>query len=78
MRVTNTGVTAFITGRGEVLDATEGFRPEVRTWTVARGSGGQTFYTRFGDLFVGMCAALSLAAVALSWRKGKRISTTRD
>lgn len=73
LRVTNTGITAFITARGEVLDATEGFRPGVRTWVVNRGPGGQTFYTRFGDLFVGLCAALSLLVVALSWRKGKSI-----
>ncbi|HWT00150.1 MAG TPA: apolipoprotein N-acyltransferase [Pyrinomonadaceae bacterium] len=72
VRVTNTGITAFVTERGDVLDATEGFRPEVRTWAVGRGSAGKTFYTRFGDLFVGMCAALSLIVVALSWRKGAR------
>lgn len=77
VRVTNTGVTAFITGRGEVLDATEGFRPEVRTWAVAGAAGGQTFYTRFGDIFVGLCAALSILVVALSWRKGRRVSTMR-
>jgi apolipoprotein N-acyltransferase len=73
VRVTNTGITAFITERGDVLDATEGFRPEARTWAVSRGTGAKTFYTRFGDLFVGLCAALSLIVVALSWRKGNRI-----
>jgi apolipoprotein N-acyltransferase len=73
LRVTNTGITAFITGRGEVLGATEGFRPEVRTWVVNRGPGGETFYTQFGDLFVGLCAALSILVVALSWRRGRRV-----
>jgi apolipoprotein N-acyltransferase len=69
VRVTNTGITAFITERGQVLDATEGFQPAVRTWTVSRNLEGQTFYTRFGDLFVGLCAAVSLLITVLSWRK---------
>jgi len=73
VRVTNTGITAYITERGDVLDATEGFRPEVRTWVVGRGNGAKTFYTRFGDVFVGLCAALSILVVALSWKKGKSI-----
>ena len=52
LRVMNTGITAFITERGRVLDETQGFQPEVRTWMVARATSGKTLYTRFGDLFV--------------------------
>jgi len=69
LRVTNTGITAFITNRGEVRDATGGFQPAVRTWTVSRSHEGKTFYTRFGDLFVMLCAAISLPLVIVSWRK---------
>lgn len=69
LRVTNTGITAFITNRGEVRDATAGFQPDVRTWMVSQNHEGKTFYTRFGDLFVGLCALLSLAVVVVSWRK---------
>jgi apolipoprotein N-acyltransferase len=69
LRVTNTGITAFITNRGEVRDATAGFQPAVRTWTVSRNFEGQTFYTRFGDVFVGLCALVSLLIVVASWRK---------
>jgi apolipoprotein N-acyltransferase len=72
LRVTNTGITAFITGRGEVLDATTGFQPAVRTWTVYRATNGKTFYTKFGDLFAGLCALMSLVIVVLSWRKNRR------
>ncbi|MDQ3821542.1 MAG: apolipoprotein N-acyltransferase, partial [Acidobacteriota bacterium] len=72
VRVTNTGITAYITESGEVRDATEGFRPAVRTWTVSRSENGKTFYTRFGDLFVWLCAAMSLIVVAISWRRIKR------
>jgi apolipoprotein N-acyltransferase len=69
LRVTNTGITAFITERGEVRDATTGFQPEVRTWTVHRSLEGKTFYTRFGDLFVWLCALMSLVVIVISWRK---------
>jgi apolipoprotein N-acyltransferase len=72
LRVTNTGITAFITGRGEVLDATAGFQPMVRTWTVYRATNGKTFYTKFGDLFAGLCALMSLVILVLSWRKNRR------
>jgi apolipoprotein N-acyltransferase len=72
LRVTNTGITAFITEHGRVLDATQGFQPEVRTWTVNRSANGKTFYTKFGDLFAWVCTALSLIAVAISWRRTKQ------
>jgi apolipoprotein N-acyltransferase len=72
LRVTNTGITAFITARGEVLDATAGFQPMVRTWAVYRATNGKTFYTKFGDIFAGLCALMSLAIVVLSWRKKRR------
>jgi apolipoprotein N-acyltransferase len=78
LRVTNTGITAFITERGEVQGATEGFQPTFRTWTVNRNFEGNTFYTRFGDLFVGLCAVISLAVVVISWRKDKRTLPIAD
>src|SRR6185436_11760045 len=37
LRVTNTGITAYITTNGEVKDATEGFQTEVRTWSIDSG-----------------------------------------
>jgi apolipoprotein N-acyltransferase len=60
LRVTNTGITAYISERGEVRDATRGFEPATRTWTVRRAASGKTFYTKQGELFVFICAALSL------------------
>src|SRR5918912_954761 len=51
LRVTNTGISARISGRGEVSDETRGFEPAVRAWTINRAGTGQTFYTRHGDLF---------------------------
>ena len=68
LRVTNTGISAAVTARGEVRDATEGFVPAVRTWTVARAGGGQTFYTRHGDAFVWLCAAVSVLALLMTFK----------
>jgi apolipoprotein N-acyltransferase len=68
LRVTNTGISAYITPRGEVLDATEGFQPAVRTWTVARAASGKTFYTKHGDLFPAICVALSVLALAATFK----------
>src|SRR6266550_5015755 len=69
LRVTNTGITAYITSRGEIEDATSAFQRTVRTWKVFAPQYGQTFYTRYGDLFVGLCGALSLLVIALSFKK---------
>jgi apolipoprotein N-acyltransferase len=66
LRVTNTGITARVTPRGEVLDATDKFQTAARVWTVSKAEGGETFYTRFGDLFVMLCAALTVALAALA------------
>jgi apolipoprotein N-acyltransferase len=66
LRVTNTGISAYITPRGEVLDATEGFQTATRIWPVTRATGSKTFYTAHGDLFVGLCAAVSLLLIISS------------
>jgi apolipoprotein N-acyltransferase len=71
LRVTNTGISAYINARGEVSDATRGFEPAVRTWTVNRAAGGKTFYTLYGDVFAWACAALSILILALTSQKFK-------
>ena len=77
LRVTNTGISAYVTARGEVKDATQSFQPAVRTWTVTRTANERTFYTRRGDLFVGACAVLSLLMIALSFMAGDKAKPTR-
>lgn len=67
LRVTNTGISALITARGRVLDETQGFEPAVRTWTVARVSEGQTFYTKHGDVFAFACVLVSLLALTTTF-----------
>jgi apolipoprotein N-acyltransferase len=70
LRVTNSGITAYVTPRGEVKDATGSFRTEVRVWKIKANEHANTFYSRRGDLFVGFCTAVSvLAFTATFWRR---------
>jgi apolipoprotein N-acyltransferase len=80
LRVTNTGITTFITTSGVVRDATEGFKPDVRIWTISAARNEATFYTRHGDLFVAACAVLSLLVVVLSFKRtsGQRARANAD
>jgi apolipoprotein N-acyltransferase len=72
LRVTNTGITAFITRTGQLIDATEGFKPEVRIWTVGQTEPRTTFYTRHGDLFAIAWALFSLLIFVLTFRRSLR------
>ncbi|MCA1567547.1 MAG: apolipoprotein N-acyltransferase [Acidobacteria bacterium] len=69
LRVTNTGISAHISPQGVVSDATGSFEPATRTWTITRATGGKTFYTRRGDLFVALCAAFSILMIATTIKK---------
>ena len=60
LRVTNSGISAYITSQGEVWDATDSFSPAVRIWRIGGTQSTQTFYSRYGDVFVAACTFLSL------------------
>ncbi len=70
LRVTNSGISAYITSNGEVRDATQGFQTDVRTWSIARADSAATFYSRRGDLFAGVTTVLSLLLIAGSFVGG--------
>jgi apolipoprotein N-acyltransferase len=72
LSVTNTGITAFITTRGETKDATSGFKPEVRIWNVSGSQSQDTFYTKHGDVFVISCAVVSLLIFVFTFVGGAR------
>jgi apolipoprotein N-acyltransferase len=74
LRVTNTGITAYISNRGELLDATSGFQTVTRIWRLSPETSGQTFYTRHGDWFVGLCGLVSLVFLILSVRRFRDLS----
>jgi apolipoprotein N-acyltransferase len=60
LRVTNVGITAYITPRGEVLDATQPYTEDTRVWSVEKSDGGETIYVRFGDWFAWLCSVLTV------------------
>jgi apolipoprotein N-acyltransferase len=72
LRVTNTGLSAWIQERGNVHGVTEPFETDVRVWSITPTATGTTFYTRHGDSFVQICAAITLlviGALFVSWRR---------
>ena len=72
LRVTNSGISAYITINGEVRDATEGFQTATRIWSIAPNENADTFYSRRGDLFVGSATALSVLLFAGSFVRRTR------
>jgi apolipoprotein N-acyltransferase len=60
LRVTNSGVTAYINSRGAVQDLTRPFEADVRVWSVDHSYSHDTGYTDHGDLFVELCAVITL------------------
>jgi len=77
VRVTNSGITAYISSTGQARDETNGFQPEVRTWTVSRRDAGTTFYSRHGDAFVYGCAWISLGIISASLMRKRTVSEAR-
>jgi apolipoprotein N-acyltransferase len=70
VRVTNTGLTAIIDPRGEMVRTLPTFAPGVLTASVPIMTG-ETFYVRYGDWFAWMMVGASLAIVLRRWRRGK-------
>ncbi|HEY2963491.1 MAG TPA: apolipoprotein N-acyltransferase, partial [Pyrinomonadaceae bacterium] len=64
LRVTNSGVSAEIDDDGTVRDQTVPFQEDVRHWWLGTPSIESTFYTRHGDLFVHICAAITVIMFA--------------
>lgn len=69
LRVTNVGVTAYITENGQVLDAAPTYQEATRVWSVSKSDGSQTFYVKYGDWFAWLCTVVTLGLLALSLRK---------
>ena len=70
LRVTNTGITAAITSRGEVVDPTQGFEKDVRVWRVSgQQDSSNTFYIKYGDIFAVSCAVITLVLLVVSFRR---------
>ena len=63
LRVTNTGLSASIASDGRIEELTEGFVTDAKVWPLRKSKANSTFYTRHGDLFVQVCAVLTLLVV---------------
>ena len=77
VRVTNTGISAYIDSNGSVQRRDAEFSGSVRTWTVSKTATGTTFYSRHGDVFVYGCALISLGFISATFmtrRKGTHAS----
>ncbi len=60
LRVTNVGITAYITEKGTVLDPAPVYQEDTRVWTVSKSDGSQTFYVRYGDWFAWLCSVVTI------------------
>jgi apolipoprotein N-acyltransferase len=74
LRVTNVGISGYITPEGKILDETKSYVADTRVWQVYKSDGSRTVYVRYGDWFAILCAALSLVLLALSFRRVKNKS----
>lgn len=61
LRVTNSGISARISARGEVIEQTPSFQATVRVWPVEKVVTAPTFYAAHGDLFAVTCLLVGLA-----------------
>ncbi len=74
VRAANTGITGVVDATGKIREATTLF---VRTGVLANvapgtpGPAGLTFYTRHGDLFAYLSAALAVLILGLHWATGR-------
>lgn len=69
LRVTNTGITAYISAEGEIINPTEPYESDFRVWQISKSDGKQTFYVRWGDWFAWFCVLISLIFIAYGWNK---------
>jgi apolipoprotein N-acyltransferase len=75
IRVTNSGISAFIEPNGQLSNLTRAFEPAVRSRFVAL-SKRQTFYTRFGDVFAYACALITLGFISATFMGTRRGSVS--
>jgi apolipoprotein N-acyltransferase len=73
LRVTNVGITSYITETGIVIDPADSYTEATRVWTVARSDGSQTFYVKYGDWFAWLCSIVTLTLLVLSYGRRRKI-----
>jgi apolipoprotein N-acyltransferase len=76
IRVTNSGISAFIGPNGQLAEATRAYEPAVRNRYVL-SSSGTTFYTRHGDWFVYACGLIMLGFLSATFMSKWKVSEAR-
>ncbi|MEW6731412.1 MAG: apolipoprotein N-acyltransferase [Acidobacteriota bacterium] len=70
LRVTNTGISAYIAADGQVQDETPLFESAITHWQIVKGAPTVlTFYTRCGDLFAQTSLAITIMLLMASWAR---------
>jgi apolipoprotein N-acyltransferase len=72
IRVTNSGISAYIDSSGTVSETTPGFTEATRIWPVGKEKAETTFYTRQADIFVYACALISLGFISATLMSRQR------
>ncbi|MBC8414276.1 MAG: apolipoprotein N-acyltransferase [Nitrospira sp.] len=74
-RAANTGISGFIDSRGRIIRKSGIFTETGMTEVLRLGSGSKSIYTRYGDVFAGLCLAgliIIAAGAYISDRRKKR------
>lgn len=69
LRVTNVGITTYITENGTVLDPLPVYQEGTRVWTVSKSDGSQTFYVKYGDWFAWLCSVVTMGLLIFGIRR---------
>jgi apolipoprotein N-acyltransferase len=77
LRVTNVGVTAYISEKGEVLDAAPVYQEDTRVWSVSKSDGSQTFYVRYGDWFAWLCSLVTIGLLGFAIVRRNSVEMTQ-
>jgi apolipoprotein N-acyltransferase len=72
VRVTNSGIGAYIDSNGDVRGPTASFQEAVQAWTVSKRATGSTFYSRHGDVFAYGCALITLGFISATFRTRRK------
>ena len=71
LRVTNVGITAYVTEEGQILDTPKDYVEDVRNWRVYRGDGSLTFFVRAGYYFPFLCFVLTILLIGWAGMRSK-------
>ncbi len=73
LRVTNVGITAYVTEKGAVLDPAGAYQEDTRVWSVSKSDGQQTFYVKYGDWFAWLCSLVTIGGLGTGYFTRKRL-----